>query len=169
MEGSDVGRCRDLWPLRRGPVGEHASTMFTNIVVGVDGSASSRKALRWSFNEARALNARLVVVMAWHYPAVVYIPLFATGVAPVDAMQAAAEMAVAALVADELGEGAGVVIEPIAVWSSPRQALVDQVEPGTLLVLGHHERTQLNDLLFGWTTDSVIQQVSCPVVVIPAS
>ena len=39
--------------------------MTGSIVVGVDGSAASRAALRWAVEEARLRKARVVVVHAW--------------------------------------------------------------------------------------------------------
>ena len=39
------------------------------VVVGVDGSAGSERALRFAAQEARQRSARLRVVHAWHVPA----------------------------------------------------------------------------------------------------
>ena len=38
------------------------------IVVGVDGSDTSRAALRWAYDEAASHGASLTVVTAWHSP-----------------------------------------------------------------------------------------------------
>jgi nucleotide-binding universal stress UspA family protein len=42
-----------------------SASLDRRIVVGVDGSAHSRRALRQAANEAKAHRARLEVVMAW--------------------------------------------------------------------------------------------------------
>jgi len=43
--------------------------MSGTIVVGVDGSEESRRALRWALGEARIRGARVVALRAWVYPA----------------------------------------------------------------------------------------------------
>lgn len=110
--------------------------------------------------------APLVVVMAWHYPAVAYVPIFVVGVAPVDAMQAAAQTALGELVAEELGTDS-VATEQLAIWATPRQALLGQINPGTLLVLGHRELGDVADLLFGDIADNVVSRATCAVAVVP--
>jgi nucleotide-binding universal stress UspA family protein len=44
-------------------------TEINQIVVGVDGSDSSRAALQWAYEEAAHHDASLVVVSTWHPPA----------------------------------------------------------------------------------------------------
>jgi nucleotide-binding universal stress UspA family protein len=146
----------------------HDADMFSRVVVGVDGSLSSRTALRWAVGEARLHRANVVAVMAWHYPAVAYIPVFISGVAPADAMQTAAETALAAVVTEELGDDLDVTVEQVAMWATPREALIHHVEKGTLLVLGHHDRDVLGDILLGSVVQHVSHRAVCPVAVIPA-
>ncbi|MEV0702827.1 universal stress protein, partial [Saccharopolyspora sp. NPDC050389] len=38
------------------------------IVVGVDGSPSSRDALRWAVRQAHLTNGRITAVMSWELP-----------------------------------------------------------------------------------------------------
>ena len=38
------------------------------VVVGVDGSAESVRALRWAARYAAATGARVQALLAWHYP-----------------------------------------------------------------------------------------------------
>ena len=45
------------------PAGRRAS-----IVVGVDGSDSSKEALRWAAKQAELTGATLEAIVAWHYP-----------------------------------------------------------------------------------------------------
>ena len=60
------------------------------IVVGVDGSPGSVRALRWALDEARTLSASVDAVFAWHYPA-----YYAAVVGPAKRFQVAAEAMVA--------------------------------------------------------------------------
>ncbi len=49
-------------------------TEIKQIVVGVDGSESSRAALHWAYDEAAHHNASLVAVSTWHPPALPMSP-----------------------------------------------------------------------------------------------
>lgn len=46
------------------------------IVVGVDGSAGSRAALRWAFTEAKLRGTSLEAVIVWQYPITASLPTF---------------------------------------------------------------------------------------------
>jgi nucleotide-binding universal stress UspA family protein len=107
--------------------------------------------------------------MAWHYPAVAYVPMATGGLTPSDAMQAATELALAHLVVDELGMEPKISVEQIAPWSSASQALIDQMNPETLLVIGRRGRSMMRDILLGSTSRSMIHHATCPVAVLRAA
>ena len=44
------------------------------IVVGVDGSPSSRQALRWAAHQAKLTGASLQVITCWEFPAMSWLP-----------------------------------------------------------------------------------------------
>jgi nucleotide-binding universal stress UspA family protein len=142
--------------------------MFSTIVVGVDGSSSSRQALRWAAEQALLHGAVLRPIMAWDYPAVSYLPL-AMGVPPLDAMQQATNASLLDVVANELGDIEGLDVQPLAVWASPRKALVDHSGPGIMVVVGYQRHRLLGDLHLGSTVTSVIRDANSPVVVVPLS
>jgi nucleotide-binding universal stress UspA family protein len=50
--------------------------MAPRIVVGVDGSAASRLALRWASDEGRLRHGALEVVLVWHHPVANFIPMY---------------------------------------------------------------------------------------------
>ena len=54
------------------------------IVVGVDGSAGSRAALRWAWDEAKAHGAALEIVVAWQFPITTSLPAFGSMPTPDD-------------------------------------------------------------------------------------
>ena len=60
------------------------------IVVGVDGSDNSRRALEWAIREARVHQAQLSVVSAWTIPSVVLSSPVATAAYGPDVWKAAA-------------------------------------------------------------------------------
>jgi nucleotide-binding universal stress UspA family protein len=160
----------DFRPLLRGARPAHAVPMkISRVVVGVDGSPESRQALRWAAEEAQRYHAILVAVMAWHYPAIAYVPMATGGLTPSGAMQAATEMALAQVVVDELGSAPKVRVEQIAPWSSASQALIDQMAPETLLVIGRRGRSMMRDILLGSTSRSALHHATCPVAVLRAA
>ena len=69
-----VPACRCVRPFRRLPPqarlrGEVVVIMADKrIVVGVDGSPSSMKALRWAIRQAKLTGAEVEAVTAWSYP-----------------------------------------------------------------------------------------------------
>jgi nucleotide-binding universal stress UspA family protein len=141
-------------------------SMFNKVAVGVDGSPGSRAALHWAADEARRNNARLVVVMAWTLPWAAYVPL-SVGVAPTDALEAASAEALETLVTQELGSETGLDIERRVAMASPASALLAEQEPGALLVVSHRDRSELQELLLGSTTRSMLHRASCPVAIVP--
>jgi len=50
---------------------EHV-TQDSTIVVGVDGSEHGEQALDWAIDEAKLRGARLLLISAWHVPAIAY-------------------------------------------------------------------------------------------------
>jgi nucleotide-binding universal stress UspA family protein len=142
---------------------------ISRVVVGVDGSRESRRALRWAAEEAGRFDAQLVALMAWSYPAIAYVPMTTGGLIPSDAMQAATEAALAHLVTEELGAERATRVEQIAPWSTASQALIDQMHLETLVVIGRRGRSMMREILLGSTSRSTIHQATCPVAVLRAA
>ncbi len=75
------------------------------VVVGVDGSACSREALRFALEESRLRDARLQIVTAWTVPATAYAGMFIPGIDPTLFVDSAAALVSAAGDADLLVVG----------------------------------------------------------------
>jgi nucleotide-binding universal stress UspA family protein len=73
------------------------------LVVGLDGSRDSRRALRWAVAVARGGGLRLRAVEAWSYPPLTAAKAWRDLVSPAD-MDGRTVEDVKAVVADELGE-----------------------------------------------------------------
>jgi nucleotide-binding universal stress UspA family protein len=157
----------DFRPIRSDAGLAHDSGVrISRVVVGVDGSPQSRHALRWAADEAHRHDATLVAVMAWHYPAIAFVPMSPGGLTSSDTMQAATERALARVVEEELGSTPNVHVEQIAPWSGASEALIDQIAPETLLVIGHRERSMMREILLGSTSRATIRRATCPVAVL---
>jgi nucleotide-binding universal stress UspA family protein len=137
----------------------------TIIVVGVDESESSHRALRWAAVEALRRDAALEVVTAWSWDAVEGAPLAA--VDPTTMMNLAEhtqQRAIAAVV-DAMDPRPRVIRS--VVQSSATQALADASQHAELVVVGTHGRGPVKSFLLGSVSLSVIKHAACPVVVMP--
>ena len=136
------------------------------VVVGIDGSDGSRRALRWGLDEARRRHTALRVVHAWRMP---YAPASAGYVplpeAPLhDAAKKGAELVLnAEIAAIEHGD---VPVEPLLVEGSPAPALLQAAKNAELLVVGSRGQHGFVELMLGSTGQQVAHHASCPVVVV---
>jgi nucleotide-binding universal stress UspA family protein len=137
----------------------------STIVVGVDETASSRRALAWAAREAVRRGATLQVITAWTWDAVEGAPL--TAVDPPAMMEVARQTQAEALdeVFAELGAKPAVVSE--IVQSTASEALVEASRQADLVVVGTHGRGPVRSFLLGSVSQSVIRHAQCPVVVMP--
>lgn len=132
------------------------------IVVGVDGSASSREALRWAAGQAELTGGSLRVVMAWFWPVVSgYAP-------PPPEMDLArdAEVVVDGLVADVLGDSPGAPVEKRVVEGAPAAVLVEASSEAALLVVGSRGHGAFAGMLLGSVSAHCVSHARCPVVVV---
>ena len=104
------------------------------IVVGVDGSECSARALRWAIDEARRRDATLDVVHAWHLPNTGGYPYLA-GYVDLGVFEADGRLILDRAVADAEANGAPKV-EPILVQAGAARALLETAEGADLLVVG---------------------------------
>ena len=136
--------------------------LVDRIVVGVDGSPNSRRALQWAGDEADRCRARLLVVHAWIYPYMHADPDSGqvrdlTRVAAACLLDGEVESAREQFSADVTGR---------LVESSPSVGLLGIVQPGDLLVLGSNGHGAIHTALFGSTARSVLDRCLVPCVVV---
>jgi nucleotide-binding universal stress UspA family protein len=136
------------------------------VLVGVDGSPSSRTALRWAMAEAGRRGAGVTVLHAWEVPAIV-------GPAPggysydTEALDQAARALVGSLVDAAVAETPRVAVERRVVGGGPAASLLDAAEGATLIVVGRRGLGGFGRLLLGSVSDHVARHAPCPVVVMP--
>lgn len=138
------------------------------ILVGIDGSESSQRALAWAIDEAQLRNADVHVVHAYKTEYLFYADVPATAIAiPRAEVEAAAEAMVKQAV--EAAATEGVIIDAECVNSAnPAGELVERSGDAELIVLGTRGLGGLRGLLLGSVTLKVAQQSRCPVVIVPA-
>ena len=135
---------------------------LARIVVGIDGSEHSHRALVWAVTEAARLGARLLVVHALRFE-----------VSPTDpnALEATRQIGrVAQHVLDHEVAWAcagGAAAEGSLVCADPGRALVDLSADADLLVVGRRGQGRLAATLLGSVSSACVRHARCPVVVVP--
>ena len=139
------------------------------IVVGVDGSPNSERALDWAMKQAAAVRAPLTVIAVHEVPKSYWggIPV----VGPPDAAlldslrQAAEEMTQRA--ASRLGDARPASVTVHAVNGFVVKELVDASHDADLVVVGSRGGSGFARLLAGSVSSEVVQHSECPVVIVP--
>jgi nucleotide-binding universal stress UspA family protein len=141
--------------------------MAMKVVVGVDGSDGSRKALRWAATEATARGDDLELVHVWEAPQA-YAPL-GLGSYPLDPepIQDAARNVLEDLVDEARQVAPTIDVRGELIQGSPAQALLDHARTADLLVVGSRGMGGFKSLLLGSVSQQVVQHAPCPVVIVP--
>ena len=143
-------------------------TPVRRIVVGVDGSESARKALRWAVHEAEAWEAELTAIaavpMASGAGALAWLP------AAVDREQVLADVrsGLDRAVADAVEGHPAVVVRRHALDGNAAELMAEFSTAVDLVVVGSRGRGGFSGLLLGSVSQGVLSHASCPVMVVPA-
>lgn len=134
------------------------------IVIGVDGSESSARALRWAVDEAGRAGATVEAVHAWHQPYIAEYPYAAVAFDPEPFEDLSRR-----LLADAVAQAAvdGVAVEPVLVQGMAAPALLEAAKGADLLVVGSRGHGGFSGLLLGSVSQHVAQHSPCPVVIVP--
>jgi nucleotide-binding universal stress UspA family protein len=143
------------------------SAKAPKIVVGVDGSEHSDRALAWAVEEAKLRNAPLRIVSVWHVPAHIYgAPGFTPPIGPdVDKAfrDAADESATAAA---RIAEEAGVEAEVDVEHGQTVEKLLDAAEGADMLVVGSRGHGGFGGLMLGSVSAQCAHHAPCPIVIV---
>jgi nucleotide-binding universal stress UspA family protein len=140
------------------------------VVVGFDGSPGSEAALRVALREAKARQARLLVVAAWHVPSHYYgsAATQAARAALADELRSALAARLEEAVATLREEAADVEIETRLLEGTAAGALTKEAASADLLVVGSRGLGGLRELLLGSVSHQCAQHAPCPVLIVPA-
>jgi nucleotide-binding universal stress UspA family protein len=135
------------------------------IVVGVDGSESSDRALAFALDEGRLRDWEVEAVHAWLLPAIAYLPYAPTPtLSEGDCEAAGAEILDRALAAANT-TGARVTRRLVMGGSAP--ALLEAAAFADLLVVGTRGHGGFAGLLLGSTSQHCAHHPPCPLAIIP--
>ncbi len=138
------------------------------VVVGVDGSPSSRAALAWAVRQAGETGASVEAVIAWHYPAMVAGVPFAP-IGPLEGGGRYRDFA-ATVLSDAVSETVD-PDGPVKVSSAVREGnaarvLLDAAEGADLLVVGSRGHGGFAEALLGSVSQACVHHAQCPVVIV---
>jgi nucleotide-binding universal stress UspA family protein len=136
------------------------------IVVGVDGSPGSRKALTWAADEAAVHGAELVVVNVWEHT--LMPPAGSVSVSErfvPDSSQRTADDLVQ-VIKDELGDNPPVLVRPEVKQGRPAKVLIEESANADLLVVGKRGHGGFVGLVLGSVSQHVAAYAKCPVTVV---
>jgi nucleotide-binding universal stress UspA family protein len=150
---------------REMPAGEERED--PRIVVGVDGSASSREALGWAVRQAKVTGSVVDAVIAWHFPAGYggygWAP---TGVGDDTDYAELAAKTLSQTVDSIVAAGSGVTVRQRVIEGNPAGVLLDAADGADLLVVGSRGHGGFAGILLGSVSQHCVHHSPCPVVVI---
>ena len=135
------------------------------IVVGVDGSRESERALEWAVTEARLRKTSVSAVHVWTYPYFGAAPI-TPPILDQEQIEADARALLEAVVSKVATEG--VTIHARLYEGSAGRCLLDAAKDAELLVVGSRGRGGFAELLLGSVSHQVAHHAPCPVVIVPA-
>jgi len=139
------------------------------IVVGIDGSPNSERALDWAMKLAAALHAPLTAVAVHEVPKSYWgnIPVVGPADVPVvDQLRQSAEQ-MTHEAEGRLGDAKPASVTVRAVSGFAVKELVDAAQDADMLVVGSRGGGGFGHLLLGSVSSQVIQHAPCPVVTVP--
>lgn len=139
------------------------------VLVGIDGSAPSARALRWAVRHAGAVGAPVVAVFAWQLTTIT--PPASTGedwsVPPLPEWEAQARQQLEDTVTTALPPEQAEQVERLLLHRPAAAGLLETAHPDDLLVLGERGRGGFARLLLGSVSRQCAEHAPCPVVVVP--
>ncbi|MER5891885.1 universal stress protein [Streptomyces sp. NPDC001876] len=135
------------------------------IVVGVDGSDASIKALRWAVHQAELTGDTVEAVNSWEYPASSWASMM-PGMPEDFDPQAVAIVALTEALEEALGAEGAASVSKVVVIGNPAQSLLDRAAGANLLVVGARGYSGFKATLLGSVSLHVVQHAPCPVTVV---
>jgi nucleotide-binding universal stress UspA family protein len=141
---------------------DEARARIGRIVVGVDGSESSKNALRWAAKLAQATGDTIEAVTAWHYPQAYGWPTVMEDWRPdVDADKVLQETL------DEVfGPQRPPGLSAVVTEGNARDVLLAAGRGAEMLVVGSRGHGGFTGLLLGSVSAACAEHARCPVVVV---
>lgn len=138
-----------------------ATRQGRRIVVGVDGSGTSRAALRWAIRQAKLTGASVDAVAGWRYPSSYG---WAPSPGPLDLAGDAKNVLIAAL-NEVSGLEPDVLVRPVVAEGHAAEVLLRAASGADLLVVGSRGHGGFASALIGSVSMHCVLHAQCPVLV----
>ncbi|WP_432877296.1 universal stress protein [Kribbella sp. CA-245084] len=135
------------------------------VLVGVDGSEASAKAIEFAFDQAESRHAQVVALHVWTSPFLTYADGASMLQFDEKQIQDEARLLVAESVSGAAADHPDVKWTTELVTGSAAQALVRRSESADLLVVGTRGRGGFTGLLLGSVSQSVLHHTHCPIAI----
>ena len=133
------------------------------IVVGVDGSESSRHALHWAVAQSKVMGGMLEVITTWAPP----IPWGRTAtLAPGQDQADGARKVLSEVVDSVLGPHSALDVQEVVVEGPAAPTLIAASKRADLLVVGSRGHGPFAGMLLGSVSRHCVTNAACPVVVV---
>ena len=137
------------------------------IVVGVDGSPSSKDALIWALRQAELTGASVEAVIAWHLPvAASGIPFEPPGTMAGADFGQIARMVLTAAITEAVDPGSEVKISSTVLEGNAAQVLLEAAAGAELLVVGGRGHGGFAGALLGSVSQHCAHHATCPLVIV---
>jgi nucleotide-binding universal stress UspA family protein len=132
------------------------------IVVGVDGSDSSKAALRWAIRQAKLTGGSVDAVIAWRFP-----PSYGWAPYPdgTPDLEGTAKSTLIAALAEVSGVEPEVPVRPVVTEGHAAEALLHAARGADLLVVGSRGHGGFTSALVGSVSLQCVLHAHCPVLV----
>ena len=138
----------------------------TKIVVGVDGSASSRAALRWAVRQAVLTDGMVDAVTAWHVPVSPYGYTWAPiSVDESDHLEEDARKALDAAISEEVDPADRHRVTAQVINGHPADVLLKAAAGADLLLVGSRGHGAFADALLGSVGQHCVHHAHRPVLI----
>jgi len=137
------------------------------VVVGVDGSKLSAKAVEFAFDQAEALGGRLIAVHAWRSPYESYVNGDSELMFDDAEIREAAEILLSESLAGLRADHPDIEVDIRLTLGQPARAILQAADGADLVVVGSRGRGGFTGLLLGSTSQHVLHHVHhCPVAIV---
>ncbi len=137
------------------------------LVVGVDGSEGSVRALRFALREAALRGAVVRAVSVWHVPAALYAEPFGFASYARRDYEQAARGRLRSAIERALSAAPGVPIESVVREGDAAEVLQEEALRADVLVVGARGLGGFRGLLLGSVSRRCVERAGCALVVVP--
>jgi nucleotide-binding universal stress UspA family protein len=136
------------------------------IVAGVDGSPSSKAALRWAVRQAELTGASVEAVIAWHMPVVVGGTFAPLGVLEGTDFGDIAAKSLTEAISETVDAASPVEISSTVTEGNAAQVLLEAANGADLLVVGSRGHGGFTGALLGSVSQHCAHHAPCPLVIV---